>query len=75
MEGQQFEEINEKLEKITKLLALQLSSNKNNTEFMKSLASAGFKPKEIARLIGTTPNTVSVSLHKIKKGKRHAKKE
>lgn len=31
------------------------------------LADAGFEPKEIADLVGTTPNTVSVTLHSLRK--------
>jgi DNA-binding CsgD family transcriptional regulator len=30
----------------------------------------GFQPKEIAELIGTTANTVNVSLNRLKKGAR-----
>jgi predicted transcriptional regulator len=30
----------------------------------------GFSPKRIAELLHTTPNTVSVSLHKAKKSKK-----
>ena len=50
-----------------KLLALNFVKDlKTNDKFI-ALYSAGYQPKEIAEVLGTTPNTVSVGLSKIKK--------
>lgn len=75
MEEEQFDEIAKRLDKVIKLLALQSLEGKNGSEAIKALSKVGFKPSEIATLIGTTPNTVSVALNTIKKGNKHAKKE
>lgn len=37
------------------------------------LSRCGFSNTEIADLLGTSPNTVNVALHKIRKGKRSRK--
>jgi len=43
------------------------------SSLIRELNAVGFKPKRIAELLGTTPNTVSVALHQIKKGKKSKK--
>ena len=67
MNEEQYEEISDKLEKIIKLLAAQSVGNKNKKEAIGFLSSLGFQPKYIAELVGTTPNTVSVTLNELKK--------
>ena len=37
------------------------------------LSRIGFSPKEIADIVGTTPNTVRVALVGIRRGKKHKK--
>lgn len=61
------EEIIKRLDTVIKLLTL--SSMKEETQIQKIslLSNAGFAPKEIADIIGTTPNTVRVALSKSKK--------
>ena len=44
-----------------------LEAQKEKIEF---LSSCGMRPAEIALVLGTTANTVSVSLARIKKGKK-----
>jgi len=77
MEGKQFAEICQKLDKIIRLLATQNIGDKTGKEAIRVLSSAGFQPKEIAELIGTTSNTVSVALNSIRKKRvsKNAKKD
>jgi hypothetical protein len=70
MEEKYFEEISEKLDTIIKLLAVQIVGNKKGREAISLLAEFGFQPKDIAALIGTTPNTVRVALSEMKKRKK-----
>ena len=44
-----------------------LESQKDKIEF---LSSCGMRPSEIAMVLGTTANSVSVSLARIRKGKK-----
>ena len=63
-------EIEAKLETIVKLLALSVIQDKTMSEKINILSSAGFQPKKIAEMIGTTANTVRVTLSGIRKGSR-----
>jgi DNA-directed RNA polymerase specialized sigma24 family protein len=73
MDEKQFKEIISKMDLITRLLVLNLMKDmKVQKDKIVTLSSFGFGPSEIAKLIGTTPNTVSVALSEIKK---KAKKE
>ena len=58
------------LDEISKLLALLLKRSAGSSTTMKELYAAGFQPKRIAELIGTTPNTVRVLIHQAKKSKK-----
>ena len=51
------------LQKITKLLALNfiLNQDHSQSDLIKAMSKLGFQPKEIAELLGTTSNTVSVA--------------
>lgn len=57
----------EELRKVTRLLTVIAEGNKKQKEKIQILSAAGFQPKEIAGLIGTTSNTVSVALANIRK--------
>ncbi len=58
------------IRRLTRLVAVLGTDGKPQREQIRILASAGFLPKEIADLIGTTGNTVRVALANIrKKGK------
>ncbi len=48
--------------KLVNLLALLLVQERKQPEQIALLSRAGFRPTEIARLLGTTRNTVSVQL-------------
>jgi hypothetical protein len=56
-----------KLDTIIKLMVLGMAGGKNQIEQVKMLSKAGFKPKEIAETLGTTPNTVRVALSNLRK--------
>ena len=72
-------EILAELKKIGRVLTLMATRDLPQTEKIKLLSDVGLQPKEIAELIGTTPNTVSVRLssmrrqHPRTKGRKEAK--
>lgn len=61
------------LEKITKLLSLIATKGDNQRQQITLLDSVGFQPKEIAELLGTTPNNVRVTLVSIRKKSKQRK--
>ncbi len=61
------DEIIKELRRITKLLILIATKDQSRKDQIISLAGLDFQPKEIAELIGTTANTVRVTLARIKK--------
>ena len=64
----QFKEILNKLDLIVRLLALNIVKDLQiQKEKIIALSSFGFGPTDIAKLLGTTPNTVSVALSETKK--------
>ena len=52
---------------IIKLLAMSVAEGKTQTEKIRILSAAGLAPKEIAEILGTTPNTVRVALSGLRK--------
>ena len=55
-------------EETVRLLAMQVRAQyESQAEAIRELSKAGFGPKRIADLIGTTPGTVTVSLAKSKR--------
>ncbi len=52
---------------IARLLALSLPESINQDEKIKILDDVGVLPKEIAIILGTTSNVVSVTLNRIRK--------
>jgi DNA-binding NarL/FixJ family response regulator len=59
-----------KLDQLLRLTALQMASNMKQVQAIQTLSAAGFERKVIADLLGTTPNTVSVTLAKAKAKQR-----
>lgn len=59
----------QRLDAITRLLAMNLPKEINLTQKVEVLSEMGLQPKDIGPILGTTPNSVSVLLNKIKKGK------
>ena len=62
------------LQKISRLMAVTALRDLNQRERIELLGTAGFQPKEIADLLNTTPNTVSVELSKIRRRKASARR-
>lgn len=55
------------LEEIVRLLAIQIRrASESQADAILDLSRAGFGPTRIAELLGTTSNTVSVTLQKAK---------
>lgn len=73
MTSEQLDDVLSELRKIVRLLSILVTKDLSQREQIALLASAGFQPKEIAELIGTTPNTVSVTLHSVRKRAKSAK--
>jgi len=61
------EDVVVQLRRIARLLTLLLTKDMTQKGKIELLSSAGLQPKEIAELIGTTPNTVSVTLSTIRR--------
>jgi IS30 family transposase len=57
------------LQKAVKLLSIIAVGSRKQREQIGILSKAGFQPTEIAKLIGTSPNTVRVELNTLKKKK------
>lgn len=73
MDDAQFKELKDKLDVITRLLALNLVGDmKLQKDKIMTLSSFGFQPIQIAELLGTTPQTVRDALYRARKKKRKA---
>jgi DNA-directed RNA polymerase specialized sigma24 family protein len=71
MDEKQFKEIISRLDLITRLLALNMVKNlKTQKDKILTLDSFGLKPKEIANYLGTTINTLNVTLSEARKMRR-----
>ncbi len=66
-------EVGEKLDTLIQLVAISLCQDKGQKEQIAFLASAGIQPKKIAEILGTTSNTVSVTLSGLRKKKKKKK--
>ena len=60
----------EEAQRTTRLLAILVTTGKKQREQIALLSQAGFPPKEIAELIGTTSNTVRVALAMLRKSRK-----
>jgi DNA-binding CsgD family transcriptional regulator len=60
----------DELRRLSNLVALLLVKGESQTEKIRTLAAAGYPPNEIASLLGTTANSVSVTLHKLRRKRR-----
>ena len=68
------QEIVDKLDTLIRLVAIGLCGEKPQLEKIRILASAGLAPRDIADVIGTTPNTVSVALSSLRKANKTKRK-
>lgn len=57
------------LQEVVGLLSVQVKRGTTQKDLILELSQAGFQPKRIAGIAGTTPNTVSVALSQIKSKK------
>ena len=64
----------ERVEVLIRLIALGIVAEKPQQEKIQFLSNAGLAPKDIADMIGTTPNTVRVALAALRKKKKKTKK-
>ena len=78
--GSVVEDLNDRAEGMTafesrlvSLLGLLLVQDRKQAEQIGLLGRAGFKPAEIAALLGTTRNTVSVEMSNQRRGKKSKK--
>lgn len=69
----QFEELCEKLDILIKITAIDALKERTLTDQVEILSAIGLQPKEIAAILGTDPDTVSVLKSRVKK--RKAKRE
>ncbi len=71
MTESQYQELSKRLDLLTRIMALSLIIDKKQQDQFILLSKAGFQPKEIAEIVGTTAHTVSVtlSMHRRKKVK------
>lgn len=73
MPPSEFSELKAPLERIAKILAgllLKDIEDVDQKQKIKRLKQCGFENTEIAKMLGTTPNTVGVAVHSLKKSKR-----
>jgi hypothetical protein len=57
------DKISAQLDKLIRLTSIQVTKDLTLKDQILLLAKAGFPPKDIADLVGTTPNAVSVTLY------------
>lgn len=68
------ERVIEKLDQALKLLGMMAVKGLSQTEQIATLSRIGLPPKDIADVLGTTANTVRVSLVSIRKAGGHMKR-
>ncbi len=66
--------VTNRLDILIKLVATSLLAGKKQREQIELLSKSGLAPKEIAALIGTTPNTARVELSAIRKKRKKKRK-
>ena len=62
MTNDQFDAISRKLDILVRVSALSFVAGRPRQEQLMMLSTAGFRPKEIAEICGTTANAVRVAL-------------
>ena len=74
MNDSQFKQILDRLDVLARLLALNLPGKMSQHDKIKILADMNMQSKDIATILGTTRNTVSVALSQIKKKDKSSQK-
>ena len=75
MDETQFRQLSDKMDIIIKLLALNAVEGKELKNQVVILSSFGFQPKQIADMLGKTPNHISVILHGLRRERGEPQKE
>lgn len=70
MDNKQFEIITKKMDSLAKLLALNIIKDKPVNEQVETLRKVGFRPVEIADLLGKTQNQINVTISVLEKAKK-----
>ncbi|MFZ3077369.1 MAG: hypothetical protein WA139_02850 [Candidatus Aenigmatarchaeota archaeon] len=70
MEDKQLKEITERLDKLIRLVAVSDTVGRTTLERIIILSKCGFRPAEIAEIVGTTSNVVNVRLSEMRKNKK-----
>jgi DNA-binding CsgD family transcriptional regulator len=70
MDDKQFSIIVSKIDAIIKLQAIALTQGKTLKEQVSLLSSINFQPKQIADILGKTPNHISVILSDLRKAEK-----
>ena len=70
MENHELSQISRKLDVLIKLSAANVVKDQTFREQVRLLSSVGLQPRDIAQLVGKSPNHVSVMLVQLKKQKR-----
>jgi len=73
MNEEQFTELINKFDILIKLTAANIFQGKPMTESIVFLSDLGLQPKDIAKILGTTPNYVSKTKTRLKKRKKKRK--
>lgn len=74
MEQEPDSRLNEKLDRMLRLLGMVAVRDLSQMEQIATLSRTGFLPREIADIIGTTSNTVRVALVLIRKAQKQKRK-
>lgn len=66
-------QIADQLGVLTRLVAVAVGQGKTQREQIEALSRAGLEPKQIAEIVGSTSNAVSVAIYKMKASPRRRK--
>jgi len=61
------DELSRQLTVLIRLTAISVTDGKKQTDQILALSRAGLAPRDIADILGTSPNTVSVELSRLRK--------
>ena len=75
MSEKQFEILSEKIDTLIKLTAINALKDRSLTDQVEILSEIGLQPKEIATILGTDPNTVSVLKSRVKRRSKKTEDE
>lgn len=70
IDSKQLRELTSRLDAVVRLLALNLPADMKQETKVRLLSDSGFQPKDIAKILDTTPNAVSVALSKMRRRER-----